>query len=146
MVNKDEPIIWSSELSCGITLIDEQHRKLVELVNEMFNHISGNEIQEHDYFNSVIMEAVNYAKLHFATEEKLMLVINYEGLAWHEKEHEGFFRAVIDNIYNYNAENRLTLSAFAEFLKDWLLSHITNVDKQYFEYFKNYTAKKNDEN
>jgi hemerythrin-like metal-binding protein len=68
--NSAELIVWSDRLSCGVKLIDDQHKGLVNLVNEMFKHATGNEKQEHQYFNVVIQEAVNYVKVHFATEEK----------------------------------------------------------------------------
>jgi len=142
--DKNELIIWNSKLSCGIGLIDEQHRKLVEIVNEMFNHVTGDEAQERDYFNRVIQETVKYTKLHFATEEKIMFVTKFEGYAGHKKEHEKFILTVLDNIHDYETENQFTLFDFTKFLKDWILSHIDMVDKQYFEYLKKITVKKHD--
>ena len=40
-----ELVEWTDKLSCGVKLIDDQHKGLVSLVNEMFNHINGNEVQ-----------------------------------------------------------------------------------------------------
>jgi hemerythrin len=145
MANYDtEWISWSNKLSCGIKLIDEQHKGLVDLVNEMFKHINGNEVQERDYFNRVIQEAVKYVKIHFATEEKIMLATKFAGYAEHKKEHDSFVLAVLNNVKDYEAGKRLTLITFTRFLKEWILSHIAVMDKQYFEYFKTIASRKDD--
>jgi len=145
MANKNtELVTWSERLSCGIKIIDDQHKGLVELVNDMFNHATGNSIQEHDYFNVVIQEVVKYVKVHFATEEKIMIATKFSGYTEHKKAHDSFVLAVVDNINDYKAGNRLTLSTFTKFLKEWILSHIAMMDKQYFEYFKKIATRKED--
>jgi len=145
MSNKSVEIVtWSERLSCGIKLIDDQHKGLVELVNDMFNHATGNSIQEQDYFNIVIQEVVKYVKVHFATEEKIMLATKFSGYTEHKKAHDSFVIAVVNNINDFKAGKRLTLSAFTKFLKDWILSHIAMMDKQYFEYFKKIATRKAD--
>jgi len=145
MSNKSVEIItWSDRFSCGIKLIDDQHKGLVELVNDMFNHATGNSIQEHDYFNIVIQEVVKYVKVHFATEEKIMIATKFSGYAEHKKAHDSFVLAVVENINDYKAGKRLTLSTFTKFLKEWVLSHIAMMDKQYFEYFKKIATRKAD--
>ena len=137
MANDDNELIsWTDKFSCGIKLIDDQHKGLVELVNEMFNHVTGNYVQERDYFNRVIQEAVKYVKIHFATEEKIMLATKFSGYTEHKKEHENFILTIVENIRDYEAGKRFTLSTFTRFLRDWILSHIALVDKQYFEYIK----------
>jgi len=132
--DKSELIAWSDRLSCGIKLIDEQHKGLVALVNEMFNHVTGNEIQEDKYFNKVIQEAISYVKIHFATEEKLMLAAKIPGYARHKNAHSRFILTVLDNVYSYNNGKKINLFSFTKYLKDWILSHIAIMDKQYFKH------------
>jgi len=135
---------WTDKLACGIKIIDDQHKGLVNLVNEMFDHVSGNYVQEHDYFNRVIQEAVKYVRTHFATEEKILIATKFAGYTEHKKEHENFIRTIVDNIKEYESGNRYTLSTFTRFLKDWILSHIAFMDKQYFEYFRKIATRKED--
>lgn len=142
MMVTNELISWSSKLECGVKLIDDQHKELVALVNEMFNHATGNDLQEHNYFNRVAHETVSYIKTHFATEEKIMLATKFEGYSEHKKEHDNFVRTVIENVQDYQAGKRLTLSALTRFLKSWILSHIAFMDKQYFEYFRRIASRK----
>ncbi|MCL2184331.1 MAG: bacteriohemerythrin [Treponema sp.] len=145
MANMEKEMIsWTNKLSCGVKIIDDQHKGLVNLVNEMFNHVTGNIQQERDYFNRVIQEAVNYVKIHFATEEKLMIATKFPGYPDHKKEHESFILAVVNNIKEYEAGGRITLSKFSRFLKDWILSHIAMQDKRYFEYFNKIATRKAD--
>jgi hemerythrin len=138
----NELITWTEKLSCGVKVIDDQHKQLINMVNEMFNHITGNEMQEHNYFNRVIYEAVDYVKIHFATEEKLMIATKFEGYAEHKKEHENFIRVVLDVVRDHEAGKRLIFSGFTKFLKNWILSHVAFMDKQYFDYFLKIATRK----
>ncbi|MDR0321761.1 MAG: bacteriohemerythrin [Treponema sp.] len=131
-----ELITWSNTFSCGIKLIDDQHKGLVELVNNMFNHATGDAKQEHEYFNKVIQQATDYIKVHFATEEKIMRAVQYPGYTAHKRAHDSFVLEVLDNIRDYETEKYHTLFSFTKFLKNWVLSHIAVMDKQYFLYIK----------
>jgi len=145
MINNDDDLVtWSDKFSCGVKIIDEQHKGLVDLVNDMFKHVTGNMAQEKYYFRTVIKEAVRYVKVHFATEEKIMIATKYVGYAEHKKEHDSFVLTVLEKAKDYNAGKRLTLSSFTKFLKEWILSHIAVMDKQYFEYFKTIASRKAD--
>jgi len=137
-----ELIKWSDRFSCGIKLIDDQHKELVILVNEMFNHVAGNEIQENEYINEIIHKTIKYIKIHFVTEEKLMLAAKIPGYAAHKKAHARFIITVVDAINDYNAGKRFNLYAFTKFLKEWILSHIALMDKQYFGQIKILPAEK----
>ena len=139
---KSNLITWSSTFACGIKLIDDQHKGLVKLVNEMFNHVTGDDEQEREYFNKVIKEAVDYIKVHFATEEKLMHFTKFENFEEHKKEHDNFVLTVVANIVAYRSRERFTLLSFTKFLKDWVLSHIAVMDKKYFEHFKRLATRK----
>ena len=140
----NELITWTNKFACGIKMIDDQHKGLVDLVNEMFNHVTGNNVQEKDYFNRVIQEIVKYVKNHFATEEKILILSKYSGYREHKKEHESFIREIATNIRDFQAGKRFTLSSFTRYIKDWILSHIALMDKQYFEYFKVIATRKSD--
>jgi len=130
---KPEIIVWSDRLACGIKVIDDQHRGLVALVNEIFNHVTGDEIQESEYFHKVIQETVNYVKLHFATEEKIMLAAKMPEYARHKKAHNRFILTILDFIHYYETGRKRNLHAFGKYLKDWILSHIALMDKQCFK-------------
>jgi hemerythrin len=142
MKYNSELIAWSKTFSCGIKIIDDQHREFIDLVNEMFHHATGDDKHEHEYFNRVMKQAVKYIRIHFATEEKIMSAMRYPGFTEHKRNHDMFVLKVIENIQNYEDEKHYTLYSFTKFLKDWVLSHVGVMDKEYFIYFKQVAARK----
>jgi hemerythrin len=139
---KSELVTWSSTFSVGIKQIDDQHKMLLDLVNDLFNHVSGDEVAERAYFKKVIQTSVQYIKVHFSTEEKIMLYTNFPGYEKHKKAHDTFTLAVLDTIKSFDAGNKLVLVEFTKFLKEWILTHIAIMDKQFFTYLKQVAALK----
>jgi hemerythrin len=137
-------ITWSPTYSVGVKLIDEQHRGLLELVNDMFNHVVGDEKAEHEYFKMVIDEAVRYVKVHFQTEEKIMIHTHFPGYMEHKKAHDTFVLNVVKQAREFEANKKITLTEFIRFLKEWILTHIAIMDKQYFTYFRKIASRKSD--
>ena len=139
-----EHVKWVDSYSMGIRVIDDQHKGLLDFVNDLYNHATGNEKDERIYFSSVIQQAVDYIKLHFATEEKYMLATKFPGYKDHKKEHDEFTMTVIKSVKDFEAGKRLVLTTFSKFLKDWVLSHIAVCDKLYSDYFKQLATRKDD--
>ena len=71
-----ELISWKDSLNVGIVEIDEQHKKLVGLINKLFEAMANGKSSE--IMKSVLGELSNYVNTHFATEEKLMKQFGYE--------------------------------------------------------------------
>jgi len=144
MINDTEPasgkakehVSWSESYSMGVKIVDDQHKGLLNFVNDLFNHATGNEEEERVYFNKVINGALQYVKMHFSTEEKLMTLNSFPGYAEHKKAHDDFKLMVIKSVKDFDSGEHLVLEKFANFLKDWILTHIAKVDKQYADYFK----------
>jgi hemerythrin len=141
---KLELVKWSATFSVGIKLIDDQHKGLLDLVNDMFNHSTGDEASERAYFQKIIQTTVDYVKVHFATEEKIMIATKFPGYAEHKRAHDVFVLTVVDNIRDFEAGKKFTLAGFTKFLKEWVLTHIAIMDKQYFSYFKQIATRKTD--
>ena len=140
----DNHVSWSSNYSMGIKVIDDQHKGLLDLVNDLFNHSTGKEVEERAYFKEVIQTAVSYIKTHFATEEKYMLATKFQGYAGHKKVHDEFVLTVVQSVKDFEAGKRLVLEKFAYFLKDWVLSHVAGMDVLYAQYFKKIATRKAD--
>src|SRR5215510_11524730 len=140
--SKSDLVTWSSTFSCGVKLIDDQHKGLLDLVNDMFNHVVGDEQTEREYFKKVIQQAVNYVKVHFATEERIMIATKFPGYTEHKKAHDTFVLTTVNNIRDFEAGKKFSLSTFTKFLKEWILTHIAIMDKQYFNYFKSIASRK----
>jgi hemerythrin len=141
---KSELVSWSSTFSVGIKLIDDQHKGLLDMVNDMFNHVYGSMAEEEAYSTEIIQKAVSYVKVHFSTEEKIMKHTNFPGYLEHKKAHDTFILTVVDYIKGFDTDKKFVLSDFTRFLKEWVLTHIAIMDKQYFTYFKQIATRKAD--
>jgi hemerythrin len=139
-----EHVTWSNSYSMGIKLVDDQHKGLLNFVNDLFNHATGNEEEERAYFKEVIQQAVQYIKVHFHTEEKLMVSTKFPGYMKHKKIHDEFTKTVVKSVQDFEAGKRLVLEKFAYFLKDWVLTHVAVEDVQYAAYFRKIATRKAD--
>ena len=144
MTTKSDLVTWSSTFTVGVKLIDDQHKELLNLVNDMFNHVTGNEEEEREYFSRIIQQAVQYVKVHFSTEEKIMIHTKFPGYLEHKKAHESFILTVVENIKKFDSGKRLILADFTKFLKEWVLTHIAIMDKKYFTHFKSIATRQAD--
>ncbi len=122
-------IEWSDKLITGVREADEQHKKLVSLINELYDAMKqGKGIEVID---KTLDELVRYAGYHFTTEETLMSKYGYPELASHKREHEAF-KAKIKEFLEKKAKGEATLTMeVMTFLKDWLVKHIMGTDKKY---------------
>ena len=141
---RERHIAWSNSFSMKMKVIDDQHKGLVDFVNGLFDHSSGDAVAERAYFKEVIQQAIKYVKVHFATEEQYMMATKFSGYAEHKKIHDEFILTIVKTVKDYEAEKRMVLEKFAFFLRDWILSHIAIMDKQYSEYFWKIATRKPD--
>ena len=137
-------VAWSDTYSVGVKFLDDQHKGLLDFVNDLFNHATGNTDEEHAYFREVIQQANHYISEHFTTEEECMLGTNFPGYAEHKRAHDQFKFAVVKSVNEFNAGKTLSLRNFADFLLDWISSHVNMMDKNYGLYFKKIAAVKKD--
>jgi len=138
-------VTWSATYSVGIKLIDDQHKELLKLVNDMYNHVNNDdEVAERAYFESIIIQVVDYVKIHFATEEKIMKKTKFQGYDGHKKVHDSFILRVVDIINQFDEGKRIPLITFTHFIKDWILTHIAIMDKQYFKHLMKIVSSRSD--
>jgi len=129
----DDSVFWDDAFSVGFELIDNQHKELVRMTNELFNGCKRGSTAADIAFIKTIRSAVEYAKTHFATEEKYMTQVDYPDYAEHKGEHESFGVTVVQAVKEFEAGKSDPLE-LARFLKQWLLNHIAKSDKKYAPY------------
>ena len=120
---------WDDSLSVGIAEIDRQHRQLVDMIcklNDEMRKGKGKEI-----LGKILTGMVNYALMHFETEEKIFLKYGYSEAENHRQIHRAFVDKV-SSFKNQFARNEkgLTIEVM-DFLMDWLQKHIKGEDKKY---------------
>ncbi|MBF0503584.1 MAG: hemerythrin family protein [Candidatus Omnitrophica bacterium] len=124
-----EAVGWSQSYSVGIKEIDEQHKKLISLLNVLVSATMGP--VEEDGIGKILRELVNYTVYHFNTEEKYMEGFNFPGFEEHRKEHEYFKIKVAEFIEKYDKGDAKVTVDLLEFLWSWVKEHIRGMDKKY---------------
>ncbi|MDZ7763498.1 MAG: bacteriohemerythrin [Melioribacteraceae bacterium] len=127
-------IKWRDNYDIGFKEVDEQHKQLVSIINELY------EAQSTGTSKIVIGESldkvIDYTRYHFESEEKYMKDYNYPGLDQHKKEHIDLINQA-ENLKKEFTNNNLLLSLKTlDFLKDWLINHILGSDKEFGEYVR----------
>jgi hemerythrin len=126
------PLIdWTDKMSVGVEEIDEQHKKLVGIINHLHDSLKTNSFKEE--LKIIFMELIDYTKYHFEAEEKIMEEAGYEDLEAHKKQHQKFVNKLLrmkDRCYMGKEEISVELSSF---LSSWMLGHILRSDKDYTE-------------
>ena len=122
-------IKWSEELCIGIDGIDEQHRQLINLINEL--HLAV----EYPMGNAAILPLIHklhaYAGTHFEAEEQILRRHAFPGQAGHTGEHEEFIAKLDDLILRYQSSSDLLTVHIRDFLLSWFFNHIKNSDMAY---------------
>ncbi|MHB8131152.1 MAG: bacteriohemerythrin [Mobilitalea sp.] len=122
-------ISWSDEFSVSHKGIDNQHKELIAIIEELVSIIH---LKNYNYINlvNIVNKLENYIKVHFEYEEKLMIKYSYPYVEIHTKEHNEL-RYKIRNTKVFEVES---MDAFYTdtliYLVDWLTNHIMHVDKQ----------------
>ncbi|MFH2066467.1 MAG: bacteriohemerythrin [Pseudomonadota bacterium] len=121
-------INWGPQYSVGVRNMDQQHMRLIDLINELYSALKSGKAG--DVQESILDGLISYTREHFAKEEALLRVHKFEGLAEQEKMHRGFEAKVAE--YQKKMQSGASLGVDAmNFLKDWLVNHIQKTDKQY---------------
>lgn len=127
-------ITWSDELSVGIDSIDDQHKKLVNMLNALND---GVEKGDADAVLAKIFEGlVVYTAKHFAYEEDLFAKTGYPMSEGHIKEHEALKTQALDLKAKMDEGDFMVGVEVLAFLKDWLTNHIMKSDAAYSEHLK----------
>ena len=126
-------IVWSDELVTGIAKIDEQHRILVNSINDANTRLTNNSSAE--ILDQISRDLLSYALYHFETEEELMQEFNYaeanaEDKDEHLRQHREFSSKVVSLREKVKAGNLISREDLLTFLNGWLINHILKSDKR----------------
>ena len=120
---------WNNDLSVNIKEIDSQHKKLVDLINELHDEMMA--YKGKDVLGKVLSELLSYTKTHFFTEEKIMNSNGYPAYLTHKQEHDKLTKKVAELKNDFDAGKIVLGTEVMKFLKDWLTNHIMKSDKAY---------------
>jgi len=126
---KKQYIYWSDDFSVGVEEIDNDHRKLINIINESTTIMLFDE-NRHNLVD-VINKLLDYTEYHFKHEEKLMQEYDYADA----KEHKEYHKEMIQKVEYFKELNKTkdyedAAKEIIAYLKDWLINyHIAKCDK-----------------
>lgn len=122
---------WSEDLNVGNKFIDDDHKKLVAMVNSF--HDAMEQGRGNDVIGKVLHNLVIYTKEHFSREEAEMQRIKYPKYLAHKLEHDKLIKEVADLQTGFTSGKTMLTMKISKFLRDWLLTHIKQTDQQLAE-------------
>jgi hemerythrin-like metal-binding protein len=127
-------ITWGKKLEVGIGIIDSQHRRLVDLINQLDKATEegrGNEV-----VGETLKGLIDYTHTHFRTEEDLLKEHDYEDYDLHRREHRIFTDQIEIYRDRLNAGSLRISSNVMGYMRGWLLTHIGSSDRAYIRTLK----------
>ncbi len=128
-----ELFTWSDDFSVGIQEIDEQHKVLVGLLNQLHEAIRDH--QGSATSREILDRLADYTRTHFTVEESLMRVTNYPDFPGHKAQHEELIRQIQELQEKLDTGKASISFELLHFLKVWLTKHINETDKRFGSHF-----------
>jgi hemerythrin len=122
-------ITWSNSLSVNVLAMDQEHKRLVGIVNDL--HAAMKEGKGNEVVGKTLDDLVEYVKKHFADEETLLAARKYPGLLGQQRAHAKLTEQVLAYQSRFRGGGALITVELMQFLKQWLVDHIQGMDKEY---------------
>ncbi len=124
-------IEWKEQYSVGNRELDEQHKRIIEIINQMSSELAKNHADEHQIFITIIDQLLDYTQYHFTTEELLMRESAFTGLSSHIKVHTSLVENLLLKKERIVKKEFITAMEMVVFLEEWLIDHILGEDMKY---------------
>ena len=125
-------IKWEDKYSVNVSIIDEQHKKLIDIINKA---ITAKQHNNPEALSEILYDMTIYAQEHFKTEEAYMKEFEYPEYQSHKNEHTDFcIKALVYGNRETKGDYQIT-DDILEYLQQWLVGHIQITDKKYTDCF-----------
>lgn len=127
---------WDKSLETGNPAIDEQHKSLVNAVNELLESCSQGKGRSE--VEKTLKFLQDYVIKHFNDEEKLQIKSSYPDYKAHKEKHESFKKTVEEIVQEFNksgASIQLVAKVNSS-VAGWLITHIKTEDKKVAAHIK----------
>ncbi|MCF8169227.1 MAG: bacteriohemerythrin [Rhodoferax sp.] len=131
MAGKISPIVWNDTFATGVTTIDDQHKILVNMLNEANERLD--ESTTRDVLLEIVKDLISYALYHFDEEEELMIHTRYPQTPCqqHMEEHRAFSERVTTIQRELVQGTLIHRDELIGYLNNWLINHIMGTDKRF---------------
>ena len=122
------PIVsWCDEYSVNVREMDDQHQRMLELVNNL--HTVVESCIDKSELKDMLAELVEFTRVHFSAEERLMEKYEYPDFLKHRHEHELLLRHMDHLVAAVSSGKYPTFYSDYDVSTDWALIHIAESDK-----------------
>ena len=125
-------LTWKDSYSVGIDSIDNDHKKLIHLINNLQTAVDYK--TDRQFESQTLDEVVDYTVYHFTREEGLMEDNGYPGFVPHKAKHEEMIAKVNNYVEAYKKDESGAIESLLTYLKSWLIKHINGTDQEYSEF------------
>jgi len=120
-------VMYDSRFTVGFDAIDDDHKKLFSLVNDMNESIESG---DREMIARKLNGLYKYTCWHFRHEEQLMQDSEYPRFDDHKREHLSLKTKILEVKRSFDAGNDQVISLVPDFIKHWLFHHIQEVDME----------------
>jgi hemerythrin len=117
---------WKPEFSVGIDAMDDEHREMIDLINETYQRLASD--SDSDQVEECLGEIFNTISMHFALEEKMMRNANYAEFQAHKEDHEDLLDRLRDLMDEFVDDPKAGATQLEQSLSDWFGDHFSTFD------------------
>jgi hemerythrin-like metal-binding protein len=125
-------INWSEKYTVKVERFDEAHKKLIQYINDLFELLKSK--AGNDQIQLILDSLEDYTKTHFSEEEREMQKTEYPDYPAHRQKHIKLIEELDALRSKKDIDSGLLNTQVLYFLKDWLTSHIMEVDQKYSDH------------
>jgi len=117
---------WKPEYSIGIDSMDDEHRQMIQLINELHAELQAR--RDVDSIEQFLGDTHTAIAMHFALEERVMREAGYAEYDAHKEDHEDLLDQIRDMMDIFDQDAEAGFRVLSERLSDWFLNHFGTFD------------------
>jgi len=125
---------WIDKFNLGISEIDDQHKRLIAIMNTVCNAL--NEGRGDEVAGNALEEMEDYARTHFTLEEKYFDEFHYPKAEEHKAWHRDFISKVQALRGDLKQGKKSVPVDAISFLGGWFIDHTQTFDRDYVPTFQ----------
>ncbi len=129
---KSRYLTWNDSYSVGIESIDNDHKKLIHLINNLQTAVDYK--TDRLFEKQTLDEVIDYTHYHFGREEEFMEKYDYPDFVPHKAKHKEMIEKVNELVQSYEKDESGAIESLLAYLKSWLINHICATDQEYSEF------------
>ena len=128
-------IVWTDQMSVGVKLLDNDHKKLVLLINQLHDGLMTGRAKLG--LERIFQGLVSYTRVHHAHEEQLLVEAGFQDSVAHKQEHESTIERAVELQMRFNSSEELAAELeVINQLREWLFRHIQGSDQEFVAHLK----------